>query len=156
MYVARYPEKVRGGIAYHPACFGSLTEVEIWTADGKRDHLEDENWKCPTKDKYDGEYACSRSYLNLRMTNITEIRNAKDLKVVVVHNEDDPYEGKTSKWLKNIKSIELIETPAKEDNYKINDKSCIAKRSEKNTIGHNVFESSCMPEFFPRIVKYFK
>ena len=72
------------------------------------------------------------------------------------YNEDDPYEGKTSKWLKNIKSIELIETPAKEDNYKINDKSCIAKRSEKNTIGHNVFKSSCMPEFFPRIVKYFK
>ena len=157
MYVARYPEKVRGGIAYHPACFDRLTEFEIWTADGKWDYFEDHNWKCPTKDKYDGEYACARAYFNLRMTNITEIRNAKDLKVAVVHNEDDPYEGKTSKWLKNIKSIELIETPTKEDNYKINGKSCIAKDSKKNkSIGHDVFSSSCMPEFFPRIVKYFK
>ena len=157
MYVARHPEKVRGGIAYHPACFDRLTEFEIWTADGKWDYFEDHNWKCPTKDKYDGEYACARAYFNLRMTNITEIGNAKDLKVVVVHNEDDPYEGKTSKWLKNIKSIELIETPTKEDNYKINGKSCIAKDSKKNkSIGHDVFSSSCMPEFFPRIVKYFK
>ena len=152
MYVARHPEKVRGGIAYHPACYGRLTEFKIWTTEGQYKYWKDENWKCPNKDQ---EYACAKSFFNYRMANIKEITNANNLKVAVVHNEDDPYEGKTSLWLKKIESVELIETPTKNSKYKINGKSCVAKDAKKQkAIGHNIHRSHCMPEFFPRIVKY--
>ena len=124
LYVAQYPEKVRGGIAYHPACYGELTVYKIWTEKGRDDYLWDYNdheYKdsskkvgisktCDTKDKYAWEYACAKNYLQKRASEIKIIKSAKNLKVVVIHNEDDGYEGKTSKWLKDIKSVEFIQT----------------------------------------------
>ena len=164
LYTARYPEKVRGGIAYHPACFGELTAYKIWTEKGLDDYLWDfndhERGTCETKDRYKWEYACSRAYLKLRTKNMSEITSAKDLRVAVIHNDDDPFEGKTSKWLKRIESVEFIETPTKNENYIINGKSCKAKELSKKwygtDLGHNVYQSKCMTEFFPRIVKYLK
>ena len=91
---------------------------------------------------------------------MSEITSAKDLRVAVIHNDDDPFEGKTSKWLKRIESVEFIETPTKNENYIINGKSCKAKELSKKwygtDLGHNVYQSKCMTEFFPRIVKYLK
>ena len=173
LYVAQYPEKVRGGIAYHPACYGELTVYKIWTEKGRDDYLWDYNdheYKdsskkvgisktCDTKDKYAWEYACAKNYLQKRASEIEIIKSAKNPRVVVIHNEDDGYEGKTSKWLKDIKSVEFIETPTKNQNYKINKKSCTGAKYKDwygTEIGHTINESKCMSEFFPRIVKYFK
>ena len=173
LYVAQYPEKVRGGIAYHPACYGELTVYKIWTEKGRDDYLWDYNdheytdnskkvgtsKTCDTKDKYAWEYACAKNYLQKRALEIKIIKSAKKLRVVVIHNADDGYEGKTSKWLKDIKSVDFIETPTKKQNYKINKKSCTGAKYKDwygIEIGHTINESKCMSEFFPRIVKYFK
>ena len=173
LYVAKYPKKVRGGIAYHPACYGELTVYKIWTEKGRDDYLWDYNdheYKdnskkvgisktCDTQDKYAWEYACAKNYLQKRSSEIKIIKNAENPRVVVIHNEDDGYEGKTSKWLKDIKSIEFIQTPTKNQNYKINKKSCKGAKYKDwygTEIGHTINESKCMSEFFPRIVKYFK
>ena len=43
LYTARHPEKVRGGIAYHPACYGELSAYKIWTEEGMDDYLWDYN-----------------------------------------------------------------------------------------------------------------
>ena len=172
LYVAQYSEKVRGGIAYHPACYGELTAYKFWTDEGKDEYLWDYNdheYKdnskkvgisktCDTKDKYAWEYACAKNYLQKRASEIKIIKSAKNLRVVVIHNDDDGYEGKTSKWLKDIKSVEFIETPTKNLDYKINKKSCKGAKYKDwygIEIGHTINESKCMPEFFPRIVKYF-
>ena len=172
LYVAQYPEKVRGGIAYHPACYGELTVYKIWTEKGRDDYLWDYNdheYKdsskkvgisktCDTKDKYAWEYACAKNYLQKRASEIEIIKSAKNPRVVVIHNEDDGYEGKTSKWLKDIKSVEFIETPTKNQNYKINKKSCTGAKYKDwygTEIGHTIIQSKCMSEFFPIILKYF-
>ena len=81
------------------------------------------------------------------------------MRVSVIFNEEDPYDGKTGYWLKNIKSINFIETPTSKENWKKNGKSCKAKISKQwygYGYGHHVMESKCMPEFFPQIVKYFQ
>ena len=60
--------------------------------------------------------------------------------------------------MKDIKSVEFIETPTKNLDYKINKKSCKGAKYKDwygIEIGHTINESKCMPEFFPRIVKYF-
>ena len=80
LYVAQYPEKVSGGIAYHPACYGELTAYKFWTDEGKDEYLwefNDHEYKdnskkvgisktCDTKDKYAWEYACAKNYLQKR------------------------------------------------------------------------------------------
>ena len=114
---------------------------------------------CDTKDRYKWEYACSRNYLKKRDIEISEIQGTKNLRIVVIHNDEDPYGGKTSGWLKNIKSINFIETPTSKENWKINGKSCKAKTSKQwygYGYGHHVMEAKCMPEYFPQIVKYFQ
>ncbi len=168
LYTARHPEKVRGGIAYHPACYGELSAYKIWTEEGMDDYLWDYNdheessntsKTCDTKDRYKWEYACSRNYLKKRDKEISEIQGTKNLRIAVIHNDEDPYGGKTSAWLKNIKSINFIETPTSKENWKINGKSCKAKTSKQwygYGYGHHVMEAKCMPEYFPQIVKYFK
>ena len=173
LYVAQYPEKVRGGIAYHPACYGELSAYKIWTEKGKDDYLWDYNdheYKdnskkvgisktCDTKDRYKWEYACARNFLKKRQSEINEIKGTSNLRVSVIFNEEDPYDGKTGYWLKNIKSINFIETPTSKENWKKNGKSCKAKISKQwygYGYGHHVMESKCMPEFFPQIVKYFQ
>ena len=173
LYTARHPEKVRGGIAYHPACYGELSAYKIWTEKGKDDYLWDYNdheYKdnskkvgisktCDTKDRYKWEYACARNFLKKRQSEINEIKGTSNLRVSVIFNEEDPYDGKTGYWLKNIKSINFIETPTSKENWKINGKSCKAKTSKQwygYGYGHHVMKAKCMPEYFPQIVKYFQ
>ena len=145
LYTARHPEKVRGGIAYHPACYGELSAYKIWTEKGKDDYLWDYNdheYKdnskkvgisktCDTKDRYKWEYACARNFLKKRQSEINEIKGTSNLRVSVIFNEEDPYDGKTGYWLKNIKSINFIETPTSKENWKKNGKSCKAKISKQ-------------------------
>ena len=75
------------------------------------------------------------------------IKNTKKLELVVIHNDDDGYEGKTSKWLKDIKSVEFIETPTKNLDYKINKKSCTGAKFKAwygTEIGHTINASKCI------------
>ena len=150
LYTARHPDKVRGAIAYHPACCGKLTKFDIATEKGRKKWLKDENWKCPIKEK--GKYPCAEAFWTFRSKIIDEILSNKNLKAVVIHNNDDPYDGKHSEWLKEIKTVKFIETPGKKDNWKINGKSCKGLKP----FGHNVHTSPCMSEYFPEIIVYFK
>ena len=150
LYTARHPDKVRGAIAYHPACCGKLTKFDIATEKGREKWLKAENWKCPIKEK--GKYPCAEAFWTFRSKVIDEILSNKNLKAVVIHNNDDPYDGKHSEWLKEIKTVKFIETPGKKDNWKINGKSCKGLKP----FGHNVHTSPCMSEYFPEIIVYFK
>ncbi len=150
LYTARHPDKVRGAIAYHPACCGKLTKFDIATEKGRKKWLKDENWKCPIKEK--GKYPCAEAFWTFRSKIIDEILSNKNLKAVVIHNNDDPYDGKHSEWLKEIKTVKFIETPGKKDKWKINGKSCKGLKP----FGHNVHTSPCMSEYFPEIIAYFK
>ena len=150
LYTARHPDKVRGAIAYHPACCGKLTKFDIATEKGRKKWLKAENWKCPIKEK--GKYPCAEAFWTFRSKIIDEIKSNKNLKAVVIHNNDDPYDGDYSEWLKDIKTVKFIETPGKKDKWKINGKSCKSWKP----FGHNVHTSPCMSEYFTEIIEYFK
>ena len=104
-------------------------------------------------------FVCSAAIAEIKCLNKSGFISEKFNYLKKNYKIDDPYDGKTSNWLKNIKSINFIETPTSKENWKINGKSCKAKISKQwygFGYGHHVMEAKCMPEYFPQIVKYFQ
>ena len=132
LYQAKFPSKVAGGIAYHPACYDKLNK--------KNGFIKVEKYK-------------SKAYLNRRQADINEISKSKNLKVIAFTNRSDPHEGgDLSDWMNDVIGLKFIDTPGKSEKFTLNGKRC----KEKNDPGHNFYRTKCMKDYFPEIVKYFK
>jgi len=145
MLMAKYPEKVAGGIITMPACYGKLSKKHKVKKVGVEKALE------KFKKKYPGP-------AELRKKQIVEIKKSKNLPVLVFTHPQDPYDGLLSDWVEEIPGIKRV--VASED-LKINGKVC--KRTginngerwtEKTKNGHKISIAECFQYYNPMILDF--
>ena len=115
MFLAKYPNKVAGGISTHHACYGQLSRQYKVKKVGVEEALKKFEKKKPVAAYF-------------RKTQIEAINKAKNLPVLIFTHPKDPFDGLLSDWVENIPGTERIVIS---EDYKINNKSC--KRIGENS-----------------------
>ena len=138
MLIARYPDKVGGGISLVPECYGKLTRNYKVEKVGAEKALE--NFR-----KNDGSGPA-----DMRQKQIDEIRNSKNLPILVFTHPKDPFGGLLTDWVEEIPGVNRI--IISEDN-KVNGKSCKWNgKPIKNY--HNIDWADCFQYYNQKILKY--
>ena len=115
MFLAKYPNKVAGGISTHHACYGQLSRQYKVKKVGAEEALKKFEKKKPVAAYF-------------RKTQIEAISKAKSLPVLIFTHPKDPFDGLLSDWVEKIPGTERIVIS---EDYKINNKSC--KRIGENS-----------------------
>ena len=109
MFIAKYPDKVGGGISLMSACYGDISkDFKV-----KKVGIEKALIKF-RKIVGDGP-------ADLRQSQINQIQNSKNLPVLVFTHPKDPYDGLISDWVEEIPGVQRIVIS---EDKKINGKKC--------------------------------
>jgi predicted esterase len=109
MLMAKYPNKVGGGISLMQACYGKLskrTKVKKVGVDKALKKFREKEGDGPA---------------DLRQNQINEIKKSKNLPVLVFTHPKDPYDGLLSDWVEEIPGVKRIVIS---EDKKINGKKC--------------------------------
>ena len=138
MLIARYPDKVGGGISLVPECYGKLTKNYKVEKVGAEQALE--NFR-----KNDGSGPA-----DMRQKQIDEIKNSKSLPILVFTHPKDPFGGLLTDWVEEIPGVKRI--VISEDN-EVNGRKCkFNGKSIKNY--HNIDWADCFQYYNPTILEY--
>ena len=138
MLIARYPDKVGGGISLVPECYGKLTKNYKVEKIGAEQALE--NFR-----KNDGSGPA-----DMRQKQVDEIKNSKNLPILVFTHPKDPFGGLLTDWVEEIPGVKRI--VISEDN-EVNGKKCKHNgKSIKNY--HNIDWADCFQYYNPTILEY--
>ena len=96
MLIARYPDKVAGGISLMQGCYGEISKKDKVAKLGVEKALEKFR-----KRKGSGP-------ADMRQKQIHEIKQSKNLPVLVFTHPKDPYEGLLSDWVEEIPGVQRI------------------------------------------------
>ena len=138
MLIARYPDKVGGGISLVPECYGKLTKNYKVEKVGAEQALE--NFR-----KNDGSGPA-----DMRQKQVDEIKNSKNLPILVFTHPKDPFGGLLTDWVEEIPGVKRI--VISEDN-EVNGKKCKYNgKSIKNY--HDIDWADCFQYYNPTILEY--
>ena len=146
MLMARYPDKVGGGISLMQACYGEISKKDKVAKLGVEKALEKFR-----KRKGSGP-------ADMRQKQIDEIKQSKNLPVLVFTHPKDPYDGLLSDWVEKISGVQRIIIS---EDKKINGKKCSRiginngqkwKEPVKNY--HDMDMTDCFQYYNPTILKY--
>ena len=146
MLMARYPDKVGGGISLMQACYGEISKKDKVAKLGVEKALEKFR-----KRKGSGP-------ADMRQKQIDEIKQSKNLPVLVFTHPKDPYDGLLSDWVEKIPGVQRIIIS---EDKKINGKKCSRiginngqkwKEPVKNY--HDMDMTDCFQYYNPTILKY--
>ena len=96
MLIARYPDKVGGGISFQQACYGQISRDFKVKKVGVEKALE-------TFRKKQGSGPA-----DMRQNQINEIKESKNLPVLVFTHPKDPFDGLISDWVEDISGVKRI------------------------------------------------
>tara|TARA_B100001175_G_C19488352_1_gene631178 strand:+ start:1001 stop:1918 length:918 start_codon:yes stop_codon:yes gene_type:complete len=142
MLIAKYPEKVGGGIVYAPACYGKLTK----NFKVKKIGIEKALIKFRKKNG-DGP-------ADLRAKQIDEIKKNNNLPILIFTHPMDPFDGLLTDWVEDIPNVKRIIVS---ENKKVNDKKCILKGKKDSRDlkdPHWITSADCFQYYNPIIKKY--
>ena len=146
MLMAKYPDKVGGGISLMQACYGKISKKMNVKKVGVDKALEKFR-------KKDGDGPA-----DLRIKQINEIKKSNNLPVLVFTHPKDPYDGLISDWVEDIPGVQRIIIS---EDKKINGKRCYvikinngAKKKEPLKKYHDIDEADCFQYYNPTILKY--
>ena len=146
MLLAKYPDKVGGGISLMQACYGEISKKDKVAKLGVEKALEKFR-----KRKGSGP-------ADLRQKQINEIKQSKNLPVLVFTHPKDPYDGLLSDWVEEITGVQRIIIS---QDKKINGKKCNRiginngerwKEPVKNY--HDMDMTDCFQYYNPTILEY--
>ena len=109
MLMARYPDKVGGGISLTQACYGKISKnfkVKKVGIDKALEKFRKKEGSGPA---------------DMRQAQIDEIKKSKDLPVLVFTHPKDPYAGLLSDWVEEIPGVQRIIIS---EDKTINEKKC--------------------------------
>ena len=145
MFMAKYPNKIAGGISTHHACYGKLSTKYKVKKVGEEEALKKFEKKKPVA-----------SYF--RTSQIKAISEAKNLPVLIFTHPKDPFDGLLSDWVEDIPGTERIVIS---EDFKINNKSCKriginnGKRwIEPLTNGHWMSFGDCFQYYNSKILEF--
>jgi hypothetical protein len=146
MLMAKYPDKVGGGISLMQACYGKISKKMNVKKVGVDKALEKFR-------KKDGDGPA-----DLRIKQINEIKKSNNLPVLVFTHPKDPYDGLISDWVEDIPGVQRIIIS---EDKKINGKRCYviginngAKKKEPIKKYHDMDTVDCFQYYNPTILKY--
>ena len=146
MLLSRYQDIVAGGISFVPECYGKLTKMYKVKKIGVDEALK--NFK-----EKDGSGPA-----NMRQKQIDEIKQSKNLPVLVFTHPKDPYEGLLSDWVEEIPGVQRIIIS---QDKKIDGKKCYRiginngeKWKEPVKDYHNMDMTDCFQYYNPTILEY--
>ena len=146
MLIARYPNKVGGGISYMPACYGKISKDFKVKKLGIEKALE----KFIKKE--------GSGPADMRQSQINEIKQSNNLPILVFTHPKDPFGGLLSDWVEEISGIKRI--IISEDN-KVDGKSCYRigtnngkQWKEKIKNYHYINWADCFQYYNPTILEY--
>ena len=138
MLLARYPDKVGGGISLMQACYGKISKdfkVKKVGIDKALEKFRKKEGSGPA---------------DMRQAQIDEIKKSKNLPVLVFTHPKDPFGGLLSDWVEEVAGVERI--VISQDNT-VNGKSCnVWGKSIENY--HDMDRATCFKEFNPKILEY--
>ena len=146
MLLAKYPDKVGGGISLMHACYGKISKENKVAKLGVEKALEKFR-------KREGSGPA-----DLRQKQIDEIKQSKNLPVLVFTHPKDPYDGLLSDWVEEIPGIKRIIIS---EDKTINGKKCYRiginsgerwKEIVKNY--HDMDMTDCFQYYNPTILEY--
>ena len=146
MLIARYPNKVGGGISYMPACYGKISKDFKVKKLGIEKALE----KFIKKE--------GSGPADMRQSQINEIKQSNNLPILVFTHPKDPFGGLLSDWMEEISGIKRI--IISEDD-KVDGKSCYRigtnngkQWKEKIKNYHYINWADCFQYYNPTILEY--
>ena len=144
--MAKYPDKVGGGISLMQACYGEISKKDKVAKLGIEKALEKFR-----KRKGSGP-------ADLRQKQIDEIKQSKILPVLVFTHPKDPYAGLLSDWVEEIPGVQRIIIS---EDKKINEKKCYRiginngeKWKEPVKKYHDMDMTDCFQYYNPTILEY--
>ena len=145
MFLAKYPDKIAGGISTHHACYGRLSRQYKVKKVGVEEALKKFEKKKPVAGYF-------------RKIQIESISKAKNLPVLIFTHPKDPFDGLLSDWVENIPGTDRVVIS---ENFKINNKSCkrIGENSGKRweepiKNGHWMAFADCFQQYNSKILKF--
>jgi len=146
MLMAKYPDKVGGGISLMQACYGKISKKMNVKKVGIDKALEKFR-------KKDGDGPA-----DLRIKQINEIKQSNNLPVLVFTHPKDPFDGLISDWVEEIPGVQRIIIS---EDKKINEKMCYVfrinngiKKKEPVMRYHDMDTADCFQYYNPKILKY--
>ena len=146
MLLAKYPDKVGGGISLMHACYGKISKENKVAKLGVEKALEKFR-------KREGSGPA-----DLRQKQIDEIKQSKNLPVLVFTHPKDPYDGLLSDWVEEIPGIKRIIIS---EDKTINGKKCYRiginnseKWKEPVKKYHDMDMTDCFQYYNPTILEY--
>ena len=146
MLLAKYPDKVGGGIALMQACYGKISKENKVAKLGVEKALEKFR-------KREGSGPA-----DLRQKQIDEIKQSNNLPVLVFTHPKDPYDGLLSDWVEEIPGIKRIIIS---EDKTINGKKCYRiginngkKWKEPVKKYHDMDMTDCFQYYNPTILEY--
>jgi len=146
MLVARHPDKVGGGISLMHECYGKISrefKVKKVGVDKALEKFRKKEGSGPA---------------DMRQTQINEIKESKNLPVLVFTHPKDPYGGLLSDWVEEIPGIKRIIIS---QDKKINGKSCSRigvnngkEWKEPVKKYHDMDMADCFQYYNPTILEY--
>ena len=145
MFLAKYPDKIAGGISTHHGCYGRLSRQYKVKKIGVEEALKKFEKKKPVAGYF-------------RKIQIESISKAKNLPVLIFTHPKDPFDGLLSDWVENIPGTDRVVIS---ENFKINNKSCkrIGENSGKRweepiKNGHWMAFADCFQQYNSKILKF--
>ena len=145
MLIARYPNKVGGGISLMQACYGELSKKRKIKKNGIKKGLK----RFAKLDPGPAE---------MRQHQINEIKKSVNLPVLVFTHPKDPYDGLLSDWVEEIPGVKRIVIS---EDKKINGKKCFRigvnngkEWKEKVKKYHDMDMVDCFQYYNPTILDY--
>ena len=146
MLLAKYPDEVGGGITLMHACYGEISKKDKVAKLGVEKALEKFR-----KRKGSGP-------ADLRQKQINEIKQSKNLPVLVFTHPKDPYDGLLSDWVEEIPGVQRIIIS---QDKKINGKKCYRigindgeRWKEPVKDYHDMDMTDCFQYYNPTILEY--
>ena len=146
MLLARYPDKVGGGISLMQACYGKISKENKVKKVGIDKALE----KFRKKE--------GSGPADMRQAQIDEIKKSKNLPVLVFTHPKDPYDGLLSDWVEEIPGVQRIIIS---EDKTINGKKCHRiginnGKKWKETVKkyHDMDMTDCFQYYNPTILQY--
>ena len=146
MLIARYPNKVGGGISYMPACYGKISK----TTKVKKLGIEKALEKFKKKE--------GSGPADMRQSQINEIKQSNNLPILVFTHPKDPFDGLFSDWIEEIPGVKRI-VISKDD--KVDGKKCYRigindgkQWKEKIKNYHYINWADCFQYYNPTILEY--
>ena len=146
MLMAKYPDKVGGGISLMQACYGKISKdfkVKKIGVDKALEKFRKKEGSGPA---------------DMRQTQIDEIKKSKNLPVLVFTHPKDPYDGLLSDWVEEIPGVQRIIIS---EDKTINEKKCYRiginngeKWKEPVKKYHSMDMGDCFQYYNPAILDY--